>query len=38
MSTADPDWFEGFFDEDYLRFAVDRYPAEATAAEVEFLI
>ena len=38
MSTADPDWFEGFFDEDYLRFAVDRYPAEATAAEVDFLI
>ena len=38
MSTADPDWFEDFFDEDYLRFAADRYPAEATAAEVEFLI
>jgi SAM-dependent methyltransferase len=38
MSTAEPDWFEGFFDEDYLRFAVDRYPAEATAAEVDFLI
>jgi SAM-dependent methyltransferase len=38
MSTADPDWFEGFFDEDYLRFAVDRHPAEATAAEVEFLV
>jgi len=38
MSTADRDWFEGFFDEDYLRFAVDRYPAEATAAEVEFLV
>jgi SAM-dependent methyltransferase len=38
MSTADPNWFEGFFDEDYLRFAVDRYPAEATAAEVDFLV
>ncbi|MGH3076358.1 MAG: SAM-dependent methyltransferase, partial [Gaiellales bacterium] len=38
MSTADPDWFEGFFDDDYLRFAVDRYPAEATAAEVDFLV
>ena len=38
MNTADPDWFEDFFDEDYLRFAADRYPAEATAAEVEFLI
>ena len=38
MNTADPDWFEGFFDEDYLRFAADRYPPEATAAEVEFLV
>jgi SAM-dependent methyltransferase len=38
MSTADPDWFEDFFDDDYLRFAVDRFPPEATAAEVEFLI
>lgn len=38
MSTADPDWFDGFFDEDYLRFAVDRYPVEATAAEVDFLV
>lgn len=38
MNTAEPDWFEDFFDEDYLRFAVDRHPAEATAAEVEFLI
>ena len=37
MSTADPDWFEGFFDEDYLQFAADRFPAEATAAEVDFL-
>jgi SAM-dependent methyltransferase len=36
--TADPDWFEDFFDEDYLRFAADRFPPEATAAEVEFLI
>jgi SAM-dependent methyltransferase len=38
MSTADPDWFEGFFDDEYLRFAVDRYPVEATAAEVDFLV
>jgi SAM-dependent methyltransferase len=38
MSTADPDWFEDFFDEEYLRFAVDRFPAEATAAEVAFLV
>jgi SAM-dependent methyltransferase len=38
MSTADPNWFEGFFDEEYLRFAVDRFPAEATAAEVDFLV
>ena len=38
MSTADPDWFESFFDEDYLRFAADRYPPEATAAEAEFLV
>ncbi len=38
MNTADPDWFEDFFDEDYLRFAADRYPPEATAAEAEFLI
>ena len=37
MSTADPDWFEDLFDEHYLRFAVDRFPAEATAAEVDFL-
>jgi SAM-dependent methyltransferase len=38
MSTADPDWFEGFFDDEYLRFAVDRFPAEATAAEVDLLV
>jgi SAM-dependent methyltransferase len=38
MSTADRDWFEDFFDEDYLRFAADRHPPEATAAEAEFLI
>ena len=38
MSTADPDWFEGFFDDEYLQFAVDRFPAEATAAEVDFLV
>jgi SAM-dependent methyltransferase len=38
MSTADPNWFEGFFDEDYLRFAVDRHPEEATAAEVDLLV
>ncbi len=38
MNTADSDWFEDFFDEDYLRFAADRYPPEATAAEVEFLV
>jgi SAM-dependent methyltransferase len=35
---ADADWFEDLFDEDYLRFAVDRFPAEASAAEVEFLV
>jgi len=38
MSTADPNWFEDFFDEDYLRFATDRYQPEATAAEVDFLV
>ena len=38
MSTADADWFEDFFDEDYLRFAADRYPPEATAAEAGFLV
>ena len=38
MSTADPDWFEGFFDEDYLQFAVDRFTADDTAAEVDFLV
>jgi SAM-dependent methyltransferase len=38
MSTAEPDWFGGFFDDDYLRFAVDRFPAEATAAEVDLLV
>jgi SAM-dependent methyltransferase len=38
MSTPDPDWFEGFFDDEYLRFAVDRFPAEATAAEVDLLV
>jgi SAM-dependent methyltransferase len=38
MSTADPDWFEDFFDDEYLRFAVDRFPAEATAAEVDLLV
>ncbi len=38
MSTADPDWFEGFFDDEYLQFAADRFPAEATAAEVDFLV
>jgi SAM-dependent methyltransferase len=38
MSTADPHWFEGFFDDDYLRFAVDRFPAEETAAEVDLLV
>ena len=38
MSTADPNWFVDFFDDEYLRFAVDRYPVEATAAEVEFLV
>jgi len=38
MSTADPDWFEGFFDAEYLRFAVDRFPAEETAAEVDLLV
>jgi SAM-dependent methyltransferase len=38
MTTADPDWFEGFFDEDYLRFATDRFPAEETAAEADFLV
>jgi SAM-dependent methyltransferase len=37
MSTADPDWFEGFFDEEYLQFAVDRFPGEETAAEVDVL-
>jgi SAM-dependent methyltransferase len=35
---ADPDWFEELFDEDYLRFAVDRFPAETTAAEVDFVV
>jgi len=38
MSTADPDWFEGFFDADYLQFVADRYPPEATAAEVDGLV
>ena len=38
MTTADPDWFEGFFDDEYLQFAADRFPAEATAAEVDFLV
>jgi cyclopropane fatty-acyl-phospholipid synthase-like methyltransferase len=38
MSTADRDWFEDFFDEDYLRFAADRYPPEATAAEAGLMI
>jgi SAM-dependent methyltransferase len=38
MSTADSDWFEGFFDADYLQFAADRYPPEATAAEVDSLV
>jgi SAM-dependent methyltransferase len=37
MTTAEPNWFEAFFDDDYLRFAVDRFPPEATAAEVDFL-
>ena len=38
MSTADPDWFEGFFDSDYLQFAADRHPPEMTAAEVDCLV
>ena len=37
MSTADPNWFEELFDEEYLRFAVDRFPAEETAVEVDSL-
>jgi len=38
MNTADPNWFEELFDEEYLRFAVDRFPAEETAAEVDGLV
>ena len=38
MSTADPDWFEEFFDAEYLRFAIDRFDDEATAEEVDCLV
>jgi SAM-dependent methyltransferase len=38
MSTADPNWFEELFDDEYLRFAVDRFPAEDTAAEVDSVV
>jgi SAM-dependent methyltransferase len=38
MTTADRDWFEDFFDAEYLRFAVDRFDEEATAAEVDSLV
>lgn len=35
---ADPNWFEELFDEEYLRFAVERFSAEETAAEVDSLV
>jgi SAM-dependent methyltransferase len=38
MNTADPNWFEELFGEEYLRFAVDRFSAEDTAAEVDCLV
>ncbi|HEY7258804.1 MAG TPA: class I SAM-dependent methyltransferase, partial [Gaiellales bacterium] len=38
MNTADPNWFEELFDEEYLRFAVDRFSAEETAAEVDSVV
>ncbi|HYX86935.1 MAG TPA: class I SAM-dependent methyltransferase [Gaiellales bacterium] len=37
MSTAEPDWFDRFSDEEHPRLAIHRSPAEATAAEVDFL-
>ena len=38
MSEAEPDWYDGFFEDEYLDEIALRFPAERTQQEVDFLL